>query len=620
MKQFLIVLCVLGAVIAAYMFSSGTKDAGPKRTNRARPPVQQPRGEAKARPKATTEVAEAARDAAEEFLGGGEDTWKSMLTDETLVRMEDAWHIDTTTIDFDADVLLTMELPTGEQIEITQSDWKRYLCLSLGRALIESNVFAIAGRRTSESFDQPYGFTDAQWKQYLEYAAADKQLPVERYIEQIASSYQLPVETTMAMRRNQVEGMLAYFPTVADASLLPLAVRQSVNIDDERQYLNQLNTNFAEARVDLDAPEAMARLANGMDPLMIIFGKLPAQEFFNRSWSFLDAEVPDNAIMGVFTGELVTDTVMPPWLQPNGGFEYVKTEDVYPYLAPDRLTTADRDTYLRELVWFRVLTATQESRGTAISPEEVWEEYADEYKARVGTAMNFAFVVGGLKGYPSMMHYRAVRRVFEAFIANLPENWQTEEVQREFYRKHRIFVEAWSPHVEIILFTPRRLDGDMSVDWEYARQEGETVREQIISGELDFTAYRNRHHAEMKELFAEKMGQAIADDFDENFGSGELGSSVLLQQKLLKESDFAKMINLASTIRNAVTRLGRGEVSPVWKSPIGYLLIRVHGAGLDGLEGEWEDFEVPTAREYERTMFYKWANEALTSAKQVVAN
>ena len=620
MKQFLIVLCVLAAAILLYMFSSGTKDAGPKRTNRPRPNLQQPKGEGKARPKATTEVADSARVAAEEFLGEGEDTWKSMLTDETLVRMEDAWQIDTSGVDFDADVLLSMELPTGERIDITQSDWQRYVCLSTARVLIESQVLAITGRRTSKEYDQPYGFSDSQWKLYMNSRAESKKMPLETYLKQVASTYQLPIESTVATRRNQVEGMMAYFPTIQDVSLLPGAVLQAVNIDAERQYLNQLNRNFAEARLDLDSSESMARIANAMDPLMIIYGKLPAQEYFNRSWSFLDAEMPDNAIMGVFTGDLVTDVVMPPWLQPDGEFEYVTTEDVFPLLTPDLLTRVDRDGYLRELVWFRVLLAVQEARGSAISPEEVWEEYADEFRARAETAMNFAFVVTGLKDYPSMMHYRGVRRVFESFIANLPENWKSEEVQREFYLKHRIFVEAWSPHVEIVLFTPRRLDGDMSVDWEYARKEGEAIREQIISGEIDFTAYRNRHHAELKELFAEKMGQAVADDFDENFGTGELGDSFVLQQSLLNESDFAKMVNLASTIRNAVTRLGRGEVSPVWKSPVGYLLIRVHGAALDGLEGEWEDFEIPTAREYERTMFYKWANEALTSAKQIVAN
>ncbi len=619
MKQILIVLIATLLVVSAYMFYSSAKTSSPKRP-KGRPDLQQQTRPGKVRPKATA-LAESAKEAADEFLGEDDDSWKAMVSAETLVLIEDAWSLDVSGVDFDADVLLTMELPDGTRVEITQTDWQKYLCISLGQQLIASESFAIAARSVAAEYDEPFGMTDEEWANYLVAAAEAIQFPMENYLARIARLYKgYSQETAMLARRRQIESLLAYFPVVQDAYLLPMEVQTAVDIGYEAQYLNMLNGNLREVRADYGAEGAMAVLANSIEPLAIIYTKVPGEVAFRRCWTFLDAELPDDAVVGCFTGNLVTDSVLPPWLQPDGGFEYLSIDDILPKLSVENLEPLERDKFLKELVWHRVLNATQVAENIALSPEEAWGRYAEEFIERADTKLGINMIISGWKGYPSLDHYRAVCRVFEGASNLFPENWKTEDVQRGFYDSHRIFVESWSPQAEIILFSPRRLDGDLSVDWEYARTTGEQVREQIISGELEFSAYRNRHHAELKELFRERMGAAVASDFEETFREGLIGDTVYNQQAMLKEHDYGLMMDLGSVVRNAIVRLDRGEISPLWKSPIGYLLIKVHGVGLTSLEGEWEDFRAATREEYKRVMFYKWANEALTAAKQVVVN
>ena len=72
------------------------------------------------------------------------------------------------------------------------------------------------------------------------------------------------------------------------------------------------------------------------------------------------------------------------------------------------------------------------------------------------------------------------------------------------------------------------------------------------------------------------------------------------------------MVNTTSLVRNAVARLEAGEVSPVWRAPFGYLLVRVQGVGAALLEGEYEDFEYAAREEYLRSRFSQWANGVLS--------
>ena len=640
MKQLLIVLCATALVIFAYVSYSGSADSGSQTTNQ-RPRTQKPGNRNAQRPKSSTPVKRTTKmvknadgttteevldmpegqvKAAEEYLEAAAASWRDMVTEETLVRLEDAWEVDATNVDFDADVLLSYETPGGARIDITQNDWRRYVCLTKGQRLIDARVLWLSGRAITAEYDQPFGFTDEQWDTYFRIKAESNGLSVENYRAQIAAAYDMSEEASLVSRRDQVEGVFGFFPTVDNSHMLPDVLQSELELDQDRAYIDQLLSSLASARLDLDKEENLAILANLIDPLQIFLTAATAENNFRRTWSFLDSELPDNVVTGCFVGEVLTDTVLPPWLQPNGDFEYITVDELYPLLEADKIELPEREGLLHDLLWHRLLAAIETEQGIGITPEEAWNIHAEEFIARSKTALSMKLIVGGYYEYPSMAHYRGVQKVFEGHKGAFPENWQSEEVQRPFYAKHRVFVESWQPFLEIILFTPRRLDGDMSIDWEHARQEAEDARAKILAGELEFSSFRTAHHNELKELFRKRVGDQAALSFEEEFRMGELGQSVKNQQAILKETEYEKMMHPASVVRNAVVRLDRGELSPVWKSPVGYLLIRVNGAGLTGLEGEYEDFEDQCLYEYERTMFYKWANEALNSTKRIVAN
>ncbi|MFT5284369.1 MAG: hypothetical protein ACI8TQ_000525 [Planctomycetota bacterium] len=640
MKQFLIVLCLTGLALFAYVTYSGSKDSGTKAVAE-RPKLQQPGARNAQRPKSNTpresvtksvqnadgtvtnEVIDMPADqtqAAEKYLEAASASWRDMVTEDTLVRIEDRWEVDVSDVDFDADILISYKLPSGEQIDVSQHDWRRYFCLTKGRRMIEARALFYSGQAIAAEYGESFGFTDAQWKLFVEAQAEKFNLSVPAHLAKIVGDYGMPEGASMQARRDQIEGVLGFFPIVENTYLLPPMVQFGLKLEEDRTYLDQLLKGLATARLDMDKKENLASIANLLEPLSLILTDGTSENSFRRTWSFLDSDLPADAVVGCFVGDILTDTVLPPWLQPDGDTEYVRVDELYPLLEANKLELAEREQLLHDLLWFRILESIQVETGIALSPEEAWNIHADEVIARSKTAMSMTLIVAGFYEYPSMAHYRGVQRIFEGHKAALPENWQSEDTLRPFYKKHRVFVESWQPFLELILFSPRRLKGDMSVDWEAARAEAEDARTKILTGEIEFTSFRTKHHNEMKELFRKKVGDEAALSFEEEFRMGELGQSVKNQQQLLKETEYAKMMNPASVVRNAVVRLDRGELSPVWKSPVGYLLVRVNGAGLKDLEGEFEDFEDFTIYEYERTMFFQWVSEALNSSKRIVAN
>ncbi len=625
MKQILIVILATALVVGGFVFMRDSGDGKKQNRQRAagsgvsapagrRPDVRtgdargtkvrQMEGDGKVTIKTTPE---AERNA--ELLRKALDRpWKDTLTDETLIPIEEAWDVDLTKVDFDQE---TIWQNSDGSVTVPRSEFERFACWYRGRQIIEAIMLNKWGRSISARFDQEFAFTDEQWERFLAAAAKDGGISVEDYIRNFSIAYELDTEAALFARRLQIEAILNYYPLVETVDQLPGEVMTVMQDEEDRLFLNFTMNALADAREDLDAEGKIERLANGLEGLMQLFGHTMFTEHFRRSWSFFDGNMPADCVAGYALGELITNEDVPPWLQPGGELGFVKTEEVWPHVERI-LRPSEKQAILRELIWYRALAQALESKGNMQSAEDSWLDFAYDYRTSQFTLLSLQVAIFELYGFQSVPLYRQGMRIFNSFVATLPENWDDEDKLREFYHKHRFFIQGWSTAVEIILIPPTSiLEDSLTVDWEKARQRAVAMRERIDAGE-DFSTIRLQHHKLLLDKYRELLGDAVASDFEMRFKAGKLGDSINAQQQLLKETLSQKMLNPASVIRNAAVRLEKGEVSPVWKSPIGYVLIKLNNAGVATLDSEFEDFRDKTIEEYKWTHFGLWTQECLS--------
>jgi hypothetical protein len=636
MKQFLIVVFSLALVVFAYVFYRGSAEGRPD-DGRQRPALQKgARATGARRPAAGgnlekrtvmtpdgervvgIDVDPSIKLDAEAMMAGMTSSWRDFVHEDSVIPMEEAWDFDLSSVDFTDDVLIKLETGDGARIEITRDDWRRYVVITSGRLMVQGDLMEAKGRGIAKEYKVPYGLTDSQWDTFFAAWCRSQNRSIERGRRSISMLYDLPENAAMRTRRQQVESVLAYYPTVTLTANLPKALVEHLTDPDDQKYVKVMLSRLARAREDLDNPDNLAQMQNALEPLTIIFDPIIAELEFRHDWTYLDGDMPEDAVAACFVGEIQDDELLPPWLQPVGEVVYVGLEDAWARLDTDKfLHESVAREMLRQVIWLRVLGHQLEKEGLALTPEERWQAHAKEYLARKDTLMTMDWLTSELYEYPSVSHYRTIMGVFRAFQKSFPEGWDSDENLAKYYAQSRIFIERWQPAIEVILFPPRQFDDGMTIDWERARLEAEQARAQILAGDVEFSTLRNRRDAAMKEKIIELLGAEEGERFSIMLGGGELNKPVAALQMALKENHFARMLNLTSVVRNAVARLERKEISPVWKGPLGYYLIRVNGVGLLSLEGEYEDYIDQTKFEYPYDQFYRWANAALTSAKMV---
>ena len=539
-------------------------------------------------------------------------SWEGTTTEATLVRMEDAWGLDTSAVDWDAPVLMRVN-----GVDITQEDFQRQCTMLYSYAGVRARLFRYMGEHMAERYGHEIGLDDETWEEYVEAWCAHQGLSREEANLRWSISLKLPVASVERARRDFIEGILACYPPTESVEDLPSEVRDMVgdqsalaNIFQLQAYLGELRSGNVEGGLSV-----AERLVNLELPLTLMMQGVGGNVLFQRSWTSFDSPLPEGQVAAFMAGDVPVDQVLPPWEYEGGEVAYVPTSELYQPLRAI-MSREQMEDALRHEVWAKVLRAELEQKGEYPPDREVWVGYARESLAGQMAALSASFIRVEAEGYPTMAHYRRSLALQAGFRASQPVDWDSDAVMREFFTNHRFFVQRWQPDVQIALFPAATLNPENwnEVDWDGALAAAESFRTRVTEGGEDFKAVLDEHNAALTESYRAVLGDAGAQGFAQEFGVGRFSVPRPQVERLLKEPISKQLMNAASVVRNAVVRLDRGEISPPWRSPLGYVVLRMNNARLSGLEDIYDDLEPATREEFYNTHFRLWVNEVLANA------
>lgn len=547
--------------------------------------------------------------------------WSDTVTEETLVRMEDAWDFDLSGVDFDAEILGYLD---GEPI--TREDLRRRCVLEHGMALVRSRMFWLAGKRLAEEHGLPFGLTDEEFEAYFENFAALRGQTVEQARVALALRMKLPEEAALQTRRDFVEGLLAFFPPAEFVEQLPQEIQDSLQNQTARDGAMRLSGILQQIRSDISGdPETASSFARAVDPMAAVMNTAFSEQLFRRGWTASDSELPDGAVAAFALGE-TTDEILPPWLLP-GEVALIETDELFELIEP-MFARSHLEEELRVELWSQGLRAEIVRQGAAVPPEDIWREYAVEVLAGRNAAAPFEFLISSAFGWADLGLYREAEWIAAGFRAMQPEGWDSTEAQQEFFHDHRFFIQGWQPKLDVALFPPNDLTqstglGDPGpIDWPLALQRAEDFHARVTApdSEEERAAEFDAALAEQMELLRSQYSNIIgaegAEGFAAQFSQGRLPTMPMADlRNLLHETHANEVRNAASVLRNAAVRLGKGEISEPWKTPVGYVVVRLNNARLGGLESDYEDLVPHTESEFHKTHLLKWINDTLSAAE-----
>ena len=573
-----------------------------------RPSTERPRtGAGQIKPKASQNVPTVDASAAGALTN---EAWRETASRHNIIRMEDAWDFNLSDVDFAKPVLCSVD-----GIEITQADLRSRVLLTHAQGLLNSQVFELFGKLAAEETGVAYGVTDAEWEKYFGDFCAQKNMPEKDVLTNLAMQMKVPVSEVIPIRRQMLETILAFFPAVDSPDQLPGGIARLFLSDVELKdattigglMRSQIGTNEG------GEPIPGSSLAVFMEPMSILFTRIGADIRFRRVWTNLDHPLPEGALLGVYTGVLDDSNLLPPW-ECGDEVQYIMIDTVWDKIE-SMMTRSSLENDLRDTIWGKVMTTKLAQSGALPSHSKVWNIYAGQHLADLGSFFQLDAQIF-LNGYPSRAAYREDLAISEGILALQEEGWQSDAALREFYENNKFFVMGWTPTVEVALFMPiNPADGPgAKSDWARAKADAEAFLAKVNAGE-DFSVQRMQHNRALAESYREGFGQGVADSFAEEFGMGEFQGTYAKTNQILRQTLYRDHVDCASAMRNAVTRLGKGEVSKPWKTPIGYVVMRVNSARLDKLEGEYEDSIELTTHYHNEWVLREWVNGQLAGAE-----
>ena len=550
---------------------------------------------------------------------GAEASWDGTTTEDTLVRIEDAWSIDLSGVDWDAPVLIRVG-----GVDITQADFQRQVVLRRGLPVLRAALFAHMGRSMATRYGHEFGIDDELWSQYVELWGADRGLDRDGVLAEWARSLNVPVALAERARRDFLEGILACYAPAETVEQLPSEVLDMIADTGALANIFQLQallTGLREEGADSVTSEGIsaARQLVGLDlPLTMMMQGVGDNELFRRSWTSMDREMPDGMVAALYGGELPVAEIRTPW-DYAGEVAYVPQAEIYASLReslrPDQL----EEDLLQE-IWGKVLSSELQALGKFPPPDEVWRNYAREYMEGQMAALGTAFMRTAAEGFLSMPHYRRATAILAAFKANQPLGWDTDQEMRAFFTDHRFFVQGWQPDLELALFPAASLEPERlgQPDWERSLAEAQAFHARVTEGGEDFRQVLGEHNAALTESYRAVLGDAGAEAFANDMAGGRFMLPRVQVERVLKETRAVQMLSATSLVRNAVVRLKKGDVSPPWPSRLGYVVVRLNNARLGGLEDVYDDLEDATRTEFYETYFKLWVNETLSGSEVVI--
>ena len=553
------------------------------------------------------EITVSVPDGFEARLEAGVLSWRDMVSEDYLVPMEDAWDVDLSGVDLNAEVLCVVD-----GVPITRDELRGRVLLEHGQAVVNARMYSILGKQAAAAMGTPYGLTDAEWDGYWNEWLSGTGTDAETAKALLSLRLKIPVEAVESVRREMVEAVLACLPAVESVDELPLGLGEVFSNEDEMKRAATIGTLM---RTTIEGQGRGSEsggygtpIAALLDPMGSLFAQMGDEARFRRSWTFMDGELPDGVLAGYYTGELDPDMVLPPW-QHEGGRELILIDDLWDVVGSGFSEQLLR-TELRDVVRAVVSRAKLAEAGTLPTPAAAWASFAEDYLAHKTSFFTLDMKIQ-TNGYPGRPFYTEDKAISSGILGSLPADWQSEEAMRDFFEGNRFFVLGWEPHLEVALFQPRdpRWAADRQADWDGALAQAQAFCDRVAAGE-DFTTLRTEQNRSILEAYRE-VNDELADSFAKEFGTGEFQQTIALTNQVLRHSVYRDHVDGANLLRNAVVRLEGGDVSPPWKTPIGYVVVRMKDATMNRLEREYEDVEGLTRYEYEQHLLRKWAAENL---------
>lgn len=535
-------------------------------------------------------------------------TWGDQVSDKYLVTVEEAWRVDVDKVDLAADTLVTVD-----GVAITQRMFREWVAVKHGQAIINSRYFEAMGRLAAAEKGVEYGMSDADWAIYFEEWLALKGQSREYALNFQASKLTITLEQVEPVRRRSVEAMLAMFPPVETVDDLPIGLADYFTTEQDRQQAAVLG-NFMRDAIEQMAENQgrpKAPVPAVVDPMSLLFNRVGTSMRFQRGWDALYRDMPDGMVAGMYLGELPDDTILPPWAY-DGEMMYVTLDEVWGAVAPVLTDGILRDD-LREVIWFQVLKAKLAAAGKLPTADEHWREFAAVYLEKERTFFNFDLDVS-TDGYPTRSVAVADMLIDMGFERSQEEGWMDEEALRAYFDECGFFIKGWEPMLEMVLFTP--FDPTVhqfgEVDWERAKQQAEAFRAEVEAGG-EFSSMRVEHNQKLVEAhrnLSQELGDALAAELKD----GRFHAAPAVINRVMRQGEWQERLAGYDVLRNAIFRLQPGEMSPVWKTEVGYVILRMNTARMGRLEREYEDLIETTEYFYRAWRFRDWVTSQLSGA------
>ena len=366
-------------------------------------------------------------------------TWRDMVSDEYLVTMEEAWDLDLSAVDLDADVLCVVD-----GIEITRDALRSRVLLEYGQAILNARYFSLVGQMAADETGLPYSLTDAEWQGYWQDWLTARGMDEETATAYLSVKMRVAPEEVQPLRRQMAEAVLACFPPVESVDELPLGLGEVFASTDEMRQAATLGRlmrdQIVAAGKDSDEGGFGTPIAGLLEPMSVLFNQMGSEVRFRRAWTTLEHELPEGVLAAFYTGELDEDAILPPW-EHAGDRELILIDDLWEKVAPT-LPEGILRAELREVVRAEVLGAKLAEAGVLPEPGQAWRAFAEDYLAHQTTFIKLDLKIQ-TNGYPGRAFYIEDQALTAGILATQPEGWDDEERLRDFFEANRFFVLGW---------------------------------------------------------------------------------------------------------------------------------------------------------------------------------
>lgn len=552
--------------------------------------------------------------------------WKAVADPSSVVNLNQAWSFDLSGVDFDAEIPFQVD---GQDVH--RDRLRAFALLDRAAPLVEARLLRdlAVHRAAQRGLDVELATSEKQ--RFFDLAAASKGMTADQFRAQLSAVSGLSPAVATELRTSALEGTLATVIGVADANSLPPAFKASMALGQSRQVIdssleliNQGWEEFVESRAGGGPPsdESINKMASGLDAFSLFGSNAIGDELAFRLWTFLDTpDAPMDFVAGASFRDLSSveagplwEVLGPPWEEAADSSQ-VNVGDLWDIFSVG-LTRDTLERSAQDYLYFHRLRTDLQQRSLALSPQESWSNYVKEYATSRGTAFGMEFLYLQLEGYPSLHHYRAQAALQAGFERGLPAGWDSERELAAFFDRNRFFIEQWQPNLSMTIFPavdPNDATG--TPDWQGALEGAQALCDRAAAGE-EFVSLVQENNRALIDGVRSMSGDEAAGELESQIGGGATGFLGITQiDELLDLKHYDQLLIGTSVARSAAAHLEPGEISEPWRTPLGYVVIRVDSARLGELEREYEDSEFETQYFYRESRYQNWVNDVLTGSK-----